>query len=60
MRSDGAGDVDADGGDFGLGLRFLCFGPDTGQAFNALRGDAELRTGADQDLFQAAYIFDRA
>src|SRR5262249_50716826 len=57
VRSYGAGDVDADGGNLGCGS-FL--GPDTGQPCNASGDDAEIAAGTDKGFFELADEFDRA
>ena len=58
VRSDEAGDVDADGCEFSLG-RFL-IRPNTGQSWTPFRRDREIGTGTDQDFFESANEFDSA
>ena len=55
MRGDAAGDVDAEGGDFGVLAR-----PHASQPGDALRWDFEIGAGADEDFFEAANVFDDA
>ena len=60
VRGDAAGDVDADGREFFLGDAAARDGPDAGATFDALRGDAEVVGGADEDVFKEADVVDRA
>src|SRR5581483_2758577 len=57
VGGDSAGDVDADGGNFGLRVGG---GPDAGESGDAGAGDAEVSAGADEHFFEAADVFDDA
>ena len=61
VRGDGAGDVDADGGNFGWFNAWGCWrSPDAGELGDARGGDAEVGAGADEGLFHFTNEFDGA
>src|SRR5579863_4077770 len=55
MRGDAAGDVDAEGGDFGVGV-----GPDAGQSRDAFRRNLKIGAAPDQYFLQAPDVLDGA